>query len=201
MPNPHAAEQSLDPLILPIRGHRVILDSDLAHLYGIATKTLNQAVKRNSDRFPSDFAFQLLPEEAERWSQFVTTSPDTRKTDMRSQFVTASEKPKLTAGLHPFRRSSHLPWAFTEHGALMAATILRSDQAVHMSLYVVRTFVKLRQVALENHELSRRMAEAELAIREHDAMLHEICDKLEPLLDPQPEESPDRTLGFRKEDA
>lgn len=95
------------------------------------------------------------------------------------------------------RNQRFLPWAFTEHGALMAATILRSPRAIQMSLYLVRAFIKLRLVILENKDMTRRMAEAELALREHDAILEDVYDKLEPLLEPPPEPKPKRTMGFR----
>jgi len=222
MQNPpsNSGTPSLEPLILTVRGHRVIPDADLARLYGVTTKALNQALKRNINRFPSDFAFQLVPEEVERmmWSQSVTTPDDMAargsggnssnsgdsgsrqqivtglnggRTGMRSQFVTASEKPAQQK-----RNQRFLPWVFTEHGALMAANIFRSDQAAEMSVYVVRAFVRLRQVALGHEELARRMAEAELSLRLHGEALVDIYEKLEPLLDPPEVERPPRTLGF-----
>ena len=197
------------PPIHIIRGFRVILDSDLARLYGISTMRLNQAVKRNADRFPSDFVFQLVPEEWEALnrSQNVTTSSHDGNL---SQFVMGSEeigeKPEISvpnlsqiaAGSQKHRDPRHLPWAFTEHGALMAGTILRSPTAVKMSLYVVRAFVKLRQIALENENLSRRMVEAEVALRQHDVLLTDLYDKLEPLLEPEaePESVTRRKFGF-----
>jgi hypothetical protein len=223
----------VEPILHTFRGHRVILDSDLARLYGVTTKRLNEAVKRNGDRFPSDFAFQLIPEEMDLLmrSQFATASSETpmrsqpvtassggkldeqmrsqiaiasdengenqrNSKGMRSQFVIASPEANQTK-----RNQRYLPWAFTEHGALMAATILRSPRAVQMSLYVVRAFIKFRQLALENKDMTRRMAEAELALREHDAILADVYDKLEPLLEPPPQDpTPKRTMGFRKED-
>lgn len=231
--------EELEPPLHVIRGYRVILDSDLARLYGISTMRLNQAAKRNADRFPSDFVFQLVPEEWEALnrSQFAAGSPDdpmrsqfatassdgpmpsqiviaspenaefgeispdmlspiaiaSRKPAMRSQFVTASGSESQNK-----RNDRFLPWAFTEHGALMAGTILRSPTAVQMSLYVVRAFVKLRRIALENENLSRRMVEAEVALRQHDVLLTDLYDKLEPLLEPEPapESVPMRRFGF-----
>ena len=191
-----------DPLLHSFRGHRVILDSDLARLYGVPTMRLNQALKRNTDRFPLDLAFQLIPDEmetimrsqfatglgeADMRSQSVTASrteanrsefvigsdkngENSQKSKaMRSQFVIASPETNQTK-----RNQRYLPWAFTEHGALMAATILRSTRAVQMSLYVVRAFIKFRQIGLENKDMGRRMAEAELALREHDAILADV---------------------------
>lgn len=203
----------LEPLILTLRGYRVILDSDLARLYGVTTKTLNQSLKRNLDRYPSDFAFQLIPEEMQsirseiigfpaksalngektNWSQFENSSEDPG--DLAPDKSRFSKRKSLRRGL------VYLPWAFTEHGALMAANMLRSQQAAQMSVYVVRAFVKMRQVTFGYEELSRRMAEAELALREHDAALVDVYDKLEPLLDPQREEPTTRVMGFRSEEA
>ena len=133
-PAPDSPEFSLEPLIFNIRGHRVILDADLAKLYGVHTKRFNEAFKRNMDRFPSDFAFQLIPEEVEslrahlassvegNGSQTVTRSSKTREKEPFgnwSQFATSSS-------LH--RGKVYLPWAFTEHGALMVANILRNEK-------------------------------------------------------------------------
>jgi hypothetical protein len=214
-----SADPDLDPLLHAFRGHRVILDADLARLYGVTTSILNQAVKRHPERFPSDFAFQIIPEEMEILRQslpVLASANDDIKSTNRSRAVIGSsengEFSEKTTGMrsHPViaspdnpqikRNQRYLPWAFTEHGALMAATILRSPRAVQMSLYVVRAFVKLRQVVMKNKDLTRCMAEAELALREHDTILADVYDKLEPLLDPPPEPAPKRTLGFRKED-
>jgi hypothetical protein len=118
-----------------VRDQRVILDADLAAMYGVSTKALNQAVKRNSTRFPEDFAFQITNEEAVSLSQSVATQKSASKPN-RSQIVTGSQK-------HRDPRAH--PWAFTEHGALMAANILRSERAVQMSVFVVRAFVRQRE--------------------------------------------------------
>jgi hypothetical protein len=201
----------LEPLIFTLRGHRIILDADLARLYGVTTKALNQALRRNLDRFPSDFAFQLVPQEIGPIRTFLTNENSKigqNEENMNwSQSVASSRadaKGPPDLSLFAKRDSLHrgkvyLPWAFTEHGALMAANILRSQRAAQMSVYVVRAFVKLRQVLLENEGLSRRMAEAELALREHDAMLADVYDKLEPLLDPLPDGKPKRVMGFARE--
>ena len=106
--------------IFTLRGQKVILDSDLAALYGVATKVMNQAIKRNAEKFPADFMFQLAPQEVTNmWSQIVTTSPR-------------------------YRSPKYRPLAFTEHGAIMAATVLNSPRAVQMSVFVVRAFVAMR---------------------------------------------------------
>src|SRR5450432_728237 len=115
----------IEPLILEIRGQKVLVDSDLAALYGVATKVLNQAVKRNLERFPDDFMFQITEEETEAMrSQMATASEDEHR--MRSQSVTASK-----------RNVRYQPYAFTEHGTMMAAMLLNSPRAVEVSVFVV----------------------------------------------------------------
>src|SRR5262249_45057187 len=128
----------IEPLIHDIRGHKVLLDNDLSLLYGVPTRVLNQAVKRNRSRFPDDFLFQLTREEEEA---------------LRSQIVTL----KKGRGQH----RKYAPYAFTEHGAIMAATILNSPRAIEVSVFVVRAFVKLRQLALDHKELAAKLAELE----------------------------------------
>ena len=130
--------EALEPLIVRMRGQRIILDADLARLYGVATKRSNEAFKRNRARFPVDFAFRLTPAEFSNLkSQFVTArSQDIDfidKNDNWSQIATSSGRHRATV---------YSPWAFTEHGALMAANILRSEQAVQMSVFVIRAFVR-----------------------------------------------------------
>ena len=124
--------------ILVLRGQRVLLDTDLATLYGVTTKRFNEQVRRNRERFPKDFMFQLTAEE---------------RATLRSQIATL----KGGRGQH----SKYLPYAFTEHGAIMAATILNSPRAVEMSVYVVRAFVQLREMLTSNRELARRFAQLE----------------------------------------
>ena len=171
--------EDLEPLIFTVRGRRVIFDADRARLYAATTKALNQAVRRNEDRFPGDFAFQLTPQEfANLRSQFATSSfqPFDNKRQMtnRSQIVTGS---------HKHRGSQAAPWAFTEHGALMAANILRSDRAVQMSVFVVRAFVRLREQVAAN-----------TAVLKHDSALRDVYQKLLPLLQP-PADPPKRRIG------
>lgn len=121
--------RAVETVILTVRGQKVILDADLARIYGVATKALNQAVKRNADRFPPDFLIRLTETEAaDTWSQIVTTSRN------RSQIVTGSQK---------HRDPRFRPYAFTEHGAIMAATVLNSPEAVRMSVFIVRRKGKL----------------------------------------------------------
>jgi len=184
------SNEQLEPLIFTIRGHRVVLDADLARLYEVTTKAFNQAVKRNSNRFPVDFAFRLESSEFKVLrSQFVTSSrqaPDFLG-QMWSQFVTTSQ-----------RRHSHLPWVFTEHGALMAANVLRSERAVQMSVFVVRAFVRLREHIAANTAILKRLAEIDKTLLQHDTALRDLYRKLLPLLQP-PADPPKRRIGFHTE--
>lgn len=145
-----AAHESVEPLIIVMRNQRVILDADLARLYGVTTKALNQAVKRNVSRFPHDFAFLLTAAEAMHLrSRYAASNPqasDSNNDDLnRSQMVAGSNRSRSVTGTQKHRDPRFRPRAFTEHGAIMAANILRSDRAVHMSVFVVRAFVRLRE--------------------------------------------------------
>jgi hypothetical protein len=146
------------------RGQRVMLDADLAAFYGVSTKVFNQAIKRNTARFPSDFMFQLDQTEHEH---------------LRSQIVTS--KPSQGG-----RR--YLPYAFTEHGALMAATVLKSSRAVQMSVLVVRAFVRLRQILVEHRDLAQRIEALEREFvhktAEHEAHIAKIYEILNDLMNP-----------------
>jgi hypothetical protein len=189
---PNLASDSLEPLIVIIRNQRVILDADLAKLYGVSTKAFNQAVKRNAERFPEDFAFQLTSAELVRSrSQSVTSNrkaiENQEGTDNRSQSVTGSQK---------HRDPRFRPWAFTEHGAVMAANILHSEQAIHMSVFVVRAFVRLREQIAANRTILKRLAELDKTLIEHDTALVDLYEKLSPLLQPPPD-SPKRRIGFQ----
>ena len=168
------AIQLIDQLrVFEVRGRAVVLDSDLARVYWVETKQFNRQVKRNADRFPADFAFQLGVEELE---------------NLRCQIGTSS--------LHGGRR--YLPWVFTEHGAIMAATILNSPHAVAMSVYVVRAFVRLRNEFLANTTLEKRLAHIEKTLIAHDGALRDVFERIRPLLLPAPER-PKRRIGFRPE--
>jgi hypothetical protein len=175
-------------LIHSVRNQRIILDADLAGLYGVPTKRLNEQYRRNLDRFPADFAFQLTPDEwAALRSQIRALNIDG---SMRSQFATASK-----------RNIRHLPVVFTEHGALMAANTLNSPRAVAMSVYVIRAFVKMREDVAANAAILRRLAEIDKTLLVHDVTLREILQKLRPLLEPPPQ-PPKPEIGFHvKEDA
>lgn len=182
--------ESLEPLICVIRNQRVILDADLARLYGVTTKAFNQAVKRNAERFPEDFAFQLTASEmAHLRSQTVTSNQKAHENhqdvDISSQSASSSR------GGRRYR-----PWAFTEHGVVMAANILRSERAVHMSVFVVRAFVRLREHMAANQAILKRLAEIDRTLIQHDTALLDLYEKLLPLLQPEPD-SPKRRIGFQ----
>lgn len=175
----------IEASILLIRSHKVILDRDLARLYGVSTRTLNQAVKRNLNRFPSDFMFQLTSDETESWqrtteirsrSQIVTLNP---AVSLRSQIVIL-KKPR---GKH----IKHRPYAFTEHGILMLSSVLKSDRAVEVNIQIMRTFVRLRELLATNAELSRRLEDLE---RNYDAKFKVVFDAIRSLLS-----SRDRKIG------
>jgi hypothetical protein len=194
-------DKSLEPLILVIRNQRVILDADLARLYGVTTKAFNQAVKRNADRFPEDFAFQLtIQEVAQLRSQAATSNMeliDTQREDQnRSQIVTSSNQSQFVTGSQKHRDPRLRPWAFTEHGAVMAANILRSERAIHMSVFVVRVFVRLREHVAANQAILKRLAEIDRTLLEHDTALLDLYEKLLPLLQPLPDH-PKRRIGFQ----
>ena len=160
--------EQIESQIFLIRGQKVMLDADLAELYGVPTKALNQAIKRNSERFPLDFMFQLTAEEfADLKSQIATSH-------LRSQIVT-SNNPAGRGG----RR--HFPYAFTEHGAIMAASVLNSPRAVEASVQVVRAFVQLRQMLASNAELSGKLAALE---RKYDIKFRAIFEAISELMTP-----------------
>jgi len=170
-------KKPIESLILNVRGQKVILDTDLAELYGVTTKVFNQAMKRNADRFPEDFMFQL---EAQEFAL------------LRSQIVTSN------VGRGGRR---YAPYAFTEHGAIMAATVLNSPEAVAMSVFVVRAFMQMRERLIANAAILKRLAEIDKTLLEHDSALNTIWTKLQPLLAPPPD-PPRPEIGFHiKEDA
>jgi hypothetical protein len=198
---PALVYESLEQLIFVVRNQRVILDADLARLYGVTTKAFNQAVKRNADRFPEDFAFQLtIQEVAQLRSQAVTSNReliDTKREDQnRSQIATSSNRSQFVTGSQKHRDPRLRPWAFTEHGAVMAANILRSERAIHMSVFVVRVFVRLREHVAANQAILKRLAEIDRTLLQHDSSLLDLYEKLLPLLQPLPI-PPKRRIGFQ----
>jgi hypothetical protein len=180
---------SLEPAILSLREQRVILDADLARIYGVPTRRLNEAVRRNAARFPADFAFRLsAPEAANLKSQSATSS--LQVVDLE-RLTDAGTLPVGTS--HGGRRK--LPWAFTEHGALMAATVLRSERAVRMSVHVVRAFIRMREELAANATILKRLAEIDRSLLQHDHSLRVLWTKLAPLLAPPPD-APKPRIGF-----
>ncbi len=172
----------IEPLIHEVRGQRVILDSDLATLYGVPTKRLNEQVQRNSARFPEDFLFRLTSAEAESLrSQFATSTRG--KSPMRSQIATASK-----------RNVRYLPNAFTEHGAFMAAGLLNSPRAVEVSVFVVRAFVKLRQLVLSHKELAGKLDQLERKFAGHDDTIRQLVAAIRQLM--APPDPPAKPMGF-----
>ena len=160
--------EALAGRIVVIRGQRVLLDADLALLYEVETRRLNEQIKRNMGRFPLDFMFQLTSDEFEI---------------LKSQFATSS-----------WGGRRKLPLAFTEHGAIMAASVLNSDRAVEMSVYVVRAFVQLRAVLLDHKALADKLAALERRVSHHDNSLAEVIDAIRALM-AQPK-SANRPIGF-----
>jgi len=188
-------DKPLDALILTIRDQKVILDADLAGIYGVPTKRLNEQVKRNAERFPADFMFQL---KAGEWrilkSQIATSSSEYSEnqsdTPNRSQTATSSQRHRGT-----------FPYAFTEHGALMAANVLNSPEAVKMSVYVVRAFIKQRKLFMAQSDVLKKLAQMDAKLLQHDDALRLIWRELQPLLNPAPV-PPKPEIGFHvKEDS
>ncbi len=195
--------QLIQSKIYTLRDQRVMLDFDLAELYEVLTKALNQAVKRNRERFPDDFMLQLSLEEwqalrsqtatsSQMWSQFVTTS------DLnRSQFVTGSQK---------HREGKSLPYAFTEQGVAMLSSVLRSEKAIRVNIAIMRAFVALRHFASTYAELSEKVGELEKALADVNEVLHWLgqenqsrADEITALQTTPKDWDARRPIGFQKE--
>ena len=160
----------IEKKILFLRGQKVMIDADLAELYGVTTKRLKEQVRRNMDWFPADFMFEL----------------------------TVKEKQEVVANcvhLKQLKFSPYLPYAFTEHGSLMLANVLNSPRAVHVSMQIVRTFVRLRQMLTSNMELSRKLEALE---KKYDSQFKVVFEAIRQLL--QPPEKPKRSIGFKIEE-
>ncbi len=188
---PPISPESIESHIRLIRGHKVILDYDLAALYSVATHRFNEAVKRNADRFPADFCFQLTHEEVTQ----VTATASVRDADRNEGQALSYNSSQIAMSSRRHRGGAYLPWAFTEHGALMAANILRSQRAAEMAVFVIRAFVKLREVLAANTSVLKRLAEIDQALLVHDSALRDIYQKLRPLLMPAPEPEKPK-IGF-----
>jgi hypothetical protein len=165
-----ALTTSVESRILLLRGHKVILDNDLAELYGVPVKRLNEQVKRNRERFPADFMFQANAEELESLKLQIATS-------------------RAGRGGRRFA-----PYAFTEHGAIMAATVLNSERAVEMSVFIVRAFVRLREMVTTNEKLAAKIDELEQRLDTHDASIQDLLEAIRQLMLPEP--ATGRRIGF-----
>ena len=162
--------ERIERVIMMIRKHKVILDADLAEFYGVETRRLNEQVRRNIDRFPEDFAFQLTAKEFGH---------------LKSQFATSSGR---------WGGKRKLPLVFTEHGALMAASVLNAPKAVEMSILVVRAFVKLRNILATHRQLAAKLAELERKLSTHDQQIVVLFDAIRELMTPPAK--PKRRIGF-----
>jgi hypothetical protein len=167
------------------RGEQVLLDFDLAALYGVETRVLNQAVRRNANRFPADFMFQLSSQETERLSQIVTSSAGGHDVSNSSQIVMSSAK---------YRGKRYRPYAFTEQGVAMLSSVLNSESAVKMNIAIMRSFVKLRRALETNRELARKFDELEQRVGKQDQEIAGILEAIRQLM--APPEKPRREIGF-----
>ena len=165
-------ENQILKIVLVIRGKKVILDSDLAALYGVETRRLNEQIRRNKEKFPEDFMFQLTQEEF---------------ANLKSQIATSS------LGWGGRRKA---PLVFTEHGALQAANVIKSAQANKMSVYIVRTFVRLRAMALTNEKLARKVDQLENRVGDHDELLIELVREIRKLIDTPKPRGSKQSIGF-----
>ncbi|MDQ5893684.1 MAG: hypothetical protein QG640_696 [Patescibacteria group bacterium] len=164
-------EEIIKQRIYVIRGYRVMLDSDLAELYRVETKNLNKAVKRNLERFPVDFMFQLTVEEY-------------------------SNRFQIGTGSHVHRNIKYLPYAFTEHGVAMLSSVLRSEIAVQMNILIIRVFIKVKELVLSNKDLEIRIGEVEKKQKEHGDLLKSVHAVVKHLLEPPPK--PKGKMGFQE---
>ncbi|ANH79919.1 DNA-binding protein [Niabella ginsenosidivorans] len=187
--------RSIQNRIYEIRGERVLLDFDLAALYEVETKAFNQAVKRNIKRFPKDFMFQLTRQE---WTNikpevnvaYIESIDNQNTTGNRSQFVTGSQ-----------RHRSTLPYAFTEQGVAMLSGILNSDRAIQMNIAIMRAFVEVRKILLQQNDIKEQIKELKERVGGHDVQLSHIYDALENLLDEKAAERKwenRERIGFKK---
>jgi len=164
--------EEIEPRILLIRGQKVMIDTDLAGLYGVTTKRLNEQVKRNLDRFPNDFSFRLTQQEKEQ----VVANCD---------------------HLAKLKFSKTLPYAFTEHGAIMAASVLNSSRAVEVSIFVVRAFIKIREYLASHKELAQQLRELERKVGSHDGAIRSLVKAIQQLMKPSTETKKKGRIGFQ----
>jgi hypothetical protein len=169
-------DERIERAILLIRGHKVMLDSDLAQLYGVTTKRLNEQVRRNLKRFPDDFVIQLTADEAE---------------SLRSQFAT------LKAGRGQHRK--YLPLAFTEQGVAMLSSVLNSDRAIDVNIAIMRAFVRLREIISTHKDLAAKLERLERKLGEHDEHFHVVFEAIRQLMAPPPAAGKKRRIGFHEQ--
>ena len=177
---PSVVKQRIEECIYTVRGQRVMLDADLAAVYGVTTKRLNEQLKRNRKRFPVDFGFQLSLAEAQEWQR------------SRSQSATLKRGQNI----------KYRPYVFTEHGAIMAATVLNSPRAVQLSVFVVRAFVKMRAALSDNPELARKLAALEKELKDrldvHESAIVSILQRVMDIIDPPALPEPTKKkIGFQ----
>jgi hypothetical protein len=169
MPRLTVAQEVIEQKIYIIRGHRVMIDTDLAQLYAVKTKRLNEQVKRNVKRFPADFMFQL----------------------------TKKEKYELVANCDQFKQLKHstvAPYAFTEQGVAMLSSVINSERAIQVNIAIMRAFVKLRRILSTNKELAHKLSQLEQRIENHDTEIHAIFEAIRQLMTPP--DKPKRRIGF-----
>lgn len=186
--------EKITPLVFHLRREKVLLDADLAALYGVETKALNQAVKRNLDRFPEDFMFQLTVDEWKSLRSQIVTSPDQPVKGKglacnRSQIVTGSAK---------HRSSRARPYAFTEQGVAMLSSVLRSPRAVEVNIAIMRTFVQLRKLMDSNRDLAKKIEKIEAKYAEHEQKFQLVFDAIKQLITPPASGTPKREIGFHQ---
>ena len=168
--------ERIEQAILPIRGHKVMLDRDLAELYGVPTKRLNEQVRRNRARFPADFMFQLSKEEFEEWRSQIATSIPATKMGLRRR-----------------------PYAFTEQGVAMLSSVLNSDRAIEVNIAIMRAFVKLREILATHKDLARKLEELERKLGAHDEKFQIVFEAIRRLMAPPPQPEKKGRIGFARD--
>jgi hypothetical protein len=171
--------QEIEKKIFMSRGHKVMLDTDLAVLYGVQVKRLNEAVRRNIARFPEDFMVQLTPEEVQ---------------NLRSQFATSSLR--FQTGTSNYGGRRYLPYVFTEQGVSMLSSVLNSERAIAVNIAIMRAFVRLRQMVSANKELAAKLAELESKVDTHDGQIRSVFEVIRKLMAPPPDTAR-RSIGFK----
>ena len=193
--------ENVEKLVYFVRGQKVMLDSDLAALYGVKTKVLNQAVKRNLERFPADFMFQLSPEEMElvmesraaNWSQIVTSSTKKYKIRSKSGDSGPANWSQIVTSSQTRRGDAYRFFAFTEQGVAMLSSVLRSPRAVQVNIEIMRAFIRLRQWLASSGELSRKLKDLE---KKYDEQFKVVFEAIRELMEEKAVAEPEREIGF-----